>query len=89
MASLDSKFALGDRVHIPGQPGYGIVVMVDISARRYLLNCYPGACCNYIWVKIRHDYMPPDGALAANWFDEDELQAWPEGDVRPSKGGAS
>ena len=70
---METRFQVGQTVQTP-RPGWaGTVVMIDIFAKRYLLDFHPGAPAGYVWYKVPEDVLPYPGALAGNWFHEDEL----------------
>ncbi len=66
---------MGQELQTP-RPGWtGTVVLIDVYAKRYLLDCHPGALGGYVWYKVPEgmlDYQS-GGILAGNWFHESEL----------------
>jgi len=80
---METKYEVGQHLEILPHPGWtGKVILIDIHAKRYLLDCCPGALGHYVWYKVPPSILNyPGGVLAGNWFHEDELKAIPPEDM--------
>jgi hypothetical protein len=72
---LRPAFAPGTTVKLLDHPGWtGDVLAADVTNRKYLLDCHPGAVGGYVYIWLG---KPDEFArlYAANWISEDRLEA--------------
>jgi len=71
---MKTRFRLLEIVAIKAHPGWiGKVIMIETFAKRYLLDCFPGALPGYIYYKHPSGYGI-ECEVEANWFGESELR---------------